>query len=141
MARLQMVLAFAACQFLFAVSVYAADAIDVKIAEQLATPTKIDCKEFPPTELLDFVADLHGIPVSLDQAEIKRIGLDLEPLAVTITTNRRLDEALTTFLEPFKLSFMIDDGKLLITSKEKAKEWQDAYAEAWQEVRAKQGKK
>jgi len=105
-----------------------APADERSIRKQLTGPTRLECKDFPLLETIDFLADFHDITMSLDLAEINRIGIDLGPSTVTKKTSGRLDDTLTEILGPFNLSFMIEDNKLLITSQLKAREWQEKYA-------------
>ena len=84
-----------------------APADERSIRVQLVSPTRLECKDFPLLETIDYLADFHDTPMSFDLAEIKRIGIDLGPSTVTKKTTGRLDDTLTEILGPFNLSFMI----------------------------------
>ena len=110
-----MALALVACQVIVSSTSAPAAADEHQIRDQLANPTRVDCNLFPLPETIAFLADYHDIPISLDLAEIKKIGLDLGPSQITKKTTGRLDDTLTEILAPFNLSFMIEGDQLLIT--------------------------
>jgi hypothetical protein len=125
--RGRLALGFIAYQLL-AVAQADVTADEARIREQLASPTRLECKQFPLVEVMSFLADYHDIAIDFDRAEIKRINVDISPRShVTKTTAGRLDDTLKEILEPFNLSYMIKDGKLLVTSQPKARPWQEKY--------------
>jgi hypothetical protein len=105
----------------------AAPVDEATIVRQLTGPTRLDCKDVPLPDTIAFLADFHDVPMTLDLAEIKKAGVDLGPSQVTKKTTGRLDDTLTEILAPFNLSYMIEGGKLLVTSQPKARPWQEKY--------------
>lgn len=122
-------LGFLICQLPAAVARADVAADELRIREQLASPTALDCKLVPIEDVMNFLGDYHDIAVDFDHAEIKRINVDISPRThVTKKTEGRLDDAPKEILEPLNLSYMIQDGKLLVTSQPKARAWQEKYA-------------
>jgi hypothetical protein len=106
----------------------AAPVDEATIVQKLNGSTRLDCKDVPLPDTIAFLADFHEVPMTLDLAEIKKVGVDLGPSQVTKKTTGRLDDTLTEILAPFNLSYMIEGGKLLVTSQPKARPWQEKYA-------------
>ncbi len=121
-------LAFMACLLVATVARADVAADEANIRYQLGQATSLECQYFPLVDVMNFLSDYHDISIELDRLEIKRINVDISPRThVTKKTNGRLDVTLREILEPNNLSYMIQDGKLLVTSQPKARPWQEKY--------------
>jgi hypothetical protein len=122
------VLGFLTCQFNAKIAQADVAADEAKIRQQLGHATSLECDVMPLSDVLDFLGDYHDITIEFDRPEIKRINVDISPRThVTKKTDGRLDDTLCEILEPNNLSYMIKDGKLLVTSQPKARPWQEKY--------------
>jgi hypothetical protein len=138
--RWLIVMLFASCQVLIVSQATADDRpeLDENIVYQLDNPAKLEVDQMPLNACLDFLADYHDIPIVLDIEELSKLGVSVEtPVTETSKPGSHLDALLLRMLNPLKLSFMIKDHELRITSKAKAEKWQEKYA---QELRRRQGK-
>lgn len=121
-------LGFVVCQLVVAAAQADVAADETRIREQLTSPTRLECTQAPIQDVLTFLGDFHDIAVDFDRPEIKRLDVDISPRThVTKKTDGRLDDTLDEILEPLNLSYMIKDGKLLVTSQPKARPWQEKY--------------
>jgi hypothetical protein len=127
---LRLVLCSASFAALIAPSVGAADdlGVEAKIYEQLSRPTRVDFNLVPPNDLAAYLGDFHGIPIVWDIKTFEKIGFEYKRLTFT----RKLDgvplgQVLADLLGRHKLSFMIKDHKLTLTTAEEASDWQLEY--------------
>jgi len=117
-----------ACQIVATVARADVATDEANIRDQLGGTTSLECKYYPLVDVMSFLSEYHDISIEFDHPEIERINVDLSDRThVTKKTNGRLDVTLREILEPNNLSFMIKDGKLLVTSQPKARPWQEKY--------------
>ncbi len=91
-----------------------------KILEELDRPSKVEFLETPLKEAMDFISDQHGINVQLDNNALKEAGIDI---ATPITLNLKglsLRSILRLLLKEQKLTYVIDNEVLLITTLDEA---------------------
>jgi hypothetical protein len=98
---------------------------DLKIWEVLGERTKFDFNQTPLEDVGQYFSDLHGIGIYLDTEAFEKAGVTYKSLALTHqAANVRLWQGLRDLLKPAKLSFMIKNHTLTITTADAAKEWQ-----------------
>lgn len=109
---------------------------DAEILAELFEPTMIEFRDVPLTDALEFLKDLHGVPMGLDEAAVKAAKIDRQiPLTYkSPVVNRRstfpLYRALWEMLGGANVSFMIKDHKLLVTTAKAAEEWQREFVKS-----------
>lgn len=74
----------------------------------------------PLEDVVDFLADIHQIPVLIDTVALEDIGLMSDVEVKLVIKKLSLHHALTLLLRPHDLSYVVRDGALLITSGEEA---------------------
>lgn len=103
---------------------------DSKIMSAVTEPTHVDFTDVALTDIVEYLSDFHGIPVSLDEAELAEIKVTGDsPFTYRSKTNGNVStfplyRALWEMLGKSGVSFMVADQKLLITSAKKARAWQ-----------------
>ncbi len=93
---------------------------EIKIRKALDEPTNLEFVETPLTDVIDYLKDLHGIEIQIDNKALEDAGAGTD---TPVTKNLRgisLRSALRLMLGPMDLAFVIKDEVLLITTKEKA---------------------
>jgi hypothetical protein len=93
-----------------------------RINAALGEETAIECIEFPLAELVEYLEDLHKIPIEIDTKALDEAGLGSD---VPVTRNLKgitLDSALTLLLKELELTYVVDNEVLLITTPEHADE-------------------
>ncbi len=91
-----------------------------KIEEALEQPTQIEFVDTPLKDILDYLKDLHHIEIQLDSAAMKEEGVDE---ATQITKNLKgisLRSGLNLLLDELRLTYIIRNEVLLITTPSKA---------------------
>jgi len=95
-----------------------------KISEQLKEPTTMDFEEQPLEEVVEYLEDLHGIPIQVDSAALRQIGLgsdspvNLKVQGVSLRAGLRL---MLRGIDP-DLTYTIKDEVLMLTTREVAEE-------------------
>jgi len=94
----------------------------VKIEAALASPTALKVDKTPLTELPGWIAAHYGIPVQLDESDaFREAEIELvDTLLTTDTSGITLETGLRRMLAGLQLKFVIHDGVLLITTRERA---------------------
>ena len=93
---------------------------EVKIRKALDEPTNLEFVETPLTDVIDYLKDLHGIEIQIDNKALEDAATGTD---TPVTRNLRgisLRSALRLMLGPLDLAYVIKDEVLLITTKEKA---------------------
>jgi hypothetical protein len=93
---------------------------EIKIRKALDEPTSLEFVETPLTDVIDYLKDLHGIEIQIDNKALEDGGAGTD---TPVTKNLRgisLRSALRLMLGPMDLAYVIKDEVLLITTKEKA---------------------
>ena len=111
-----------------------------RVRTALQNLTEVTFEEAPLRECLDYLEDLHGIEVELDPLAAKKHG-DLDSLSVSLTANAMsLADALMIMLSPFDLSYLVDEGKLIITTRDEVRRRGAAVPMEFSEILAKLSK-
>jgi hypothetical protein len=98
----------------------AVGAAEAKIAAALASPTTIEAKETPLTEVVKSLKALHKIEIQLDVAALKEAGLEPDVHVTAQLSGISLRSALHLILDNLQLKYVIHNEVLLITSPTKA---------------------
>jgi hypothetical protein len=91
-----------------------------KILRTLASPTQLEFIETPLQDVIDFLKDQHQIEIQIDTKALNDVGIDP---TTPITKNLKgisLRSALKLMLRELELTYVIQDGVLLITTPEEA---------------------
>ncbi len=89
---------------------------------ELGEPTIIEFQEVPLQDGIDYLVDLHDIPIEIDRAAVSPEHLDGRRPLTGMIQGKKLGEALTELLAPCELGWKIDNGKLMITTRTIQKE-------------------
>ncbi|MCE9544987.1 MAG: VWA domain-containing protein [Planctomycetia bacterium] len=96
-----------------------------KIMEQLKEPTKLDFEETPLDDVIDYLKDLHGIPIMLDSKALEDVGVSSDtPVTMRNVRGISLRSALKLMLRKIDptLTYAVQDETLMITTKEGAQQ-------------------
>jgi hypothetical protein len=89
---------------------------DFRVVQAQDSLTEINCVDLPLRETLEYLVDLHKITIELDATAIEfRENLDIQGVTLNLK-NRSLRDALMLILYPLNLSYIVQDGKLVITT-------------------------
>ena len=91
-----------------------------KILRALASPTQIDFIETPLQDVIDFFKDYHGIEIQIDTKALNDCGIDATTPVTKNLKGVSLRSALKLMLRELNLTYVIQDGVLLITRPEEA---------------------
>lgn len=91
--------------------------LEAEIRRQLAAPTTLDFVETPLRDAVDYLADLHGIPIGTDKRALEDIGIAGETLVSLKNSEVSLAAGLRLVLDQIGATYVVQDGVLLITSK------------------------
>jgi len=92
-----------------------------KILEQLNEDTRLEFIETPLTDVLAFLHDQHVIPIQLDEPRLRAAGIATDVLVTQNLKGITLHNALRLTLSEWRLTYVIRDDALVITTKEEAK--------------------
>ncbi len=91
-----------------------------KIAPALESATRLEFMETPLNDAVAFIADLHGIPVRIDEKSLNDAGIGSD-VSVTLTlTDVPLRVGLKQMLGQLRLTSVVQGDVLLITTEEVA---------------------
>lgn len=96
-------------------------AANFRITKALSEPTDMDFIETPLKDIAEALGIRHGMKVELDTEPLSAIGVSSDTPITYKATGLSLNSALGQILPPLKMSYIVDNGRLLITSAEKAK--------------------
>jgi len=91
-----------------------------KIDKALKEPTEISFVDTPLRDVIDYLKDYHHIEIQLDTAAMKDAGADPDGQVTKNIKGISLRSALKLLLEDSKLTYVIHNEVLLITTPEKA---------------------
>ena len=94
-----------------------------KISDALDQVTSLEFPDNTLREVIDFISDLHNIPIRLDDKALSDEGLDAEVRINLVVSGITLRSALNLMLEKVgdvELTFIIEDEVMKITTVEKA---------------------
>ncbi len=93
------------------------DTRNAKVYQELAQPTTVDFDLVPLIDSLDYLADLHGIPIALDRAAFEAANINPDLPLTGKLAKVRLQFALQQMLWPEKLGWKVADGRLIVTTR------------------------
>ncbi len=93
---------------------------EVKIEQSLKDTTAIDFQEMPLTDVIDYLKDLHGIEIQIDQPALDQAGVRSDTPVTRKVAGISLRSALRLMLSTLDLTYIIKDEVLLITTPERA---------------------
>ena len=91
-----------------------------KIDKALKDPTQIEFVDTPLRDVIDYLKDYHHIEIQLDTAAMKDAGADPDAQITKNIKGISLRSALKLLLEESKLTYVVHNEVLLITTPEKA---------------------
>lgn len=92
---------------------------DVRIAEALDVKTTVEFPGNPLSDVAEYLAQTHNIPILINKLALADIGFD-DPHNVEVElvlSGISLSNLLNLMLEPHDLDYLVTDGVLLITSR------------------------
>ena len=92
------------------------DARDVRIRIELEQRTLVDFKDVPLEDAIAYLSDYHDIPIKLDAAALTKARIDPDLPVTAKLKNVPLEFALWKILASNKMSFMIKDHVLTVTT-------------------------
>lgn len=89
------------------------------LLRELARPTYIEVTSTDLPNLFAYLADQHGVKLSLDEQALKAAAIDPGVLITGTVKNKPIDlgDALDEVLGPYQLGWVIDGGTLVVTSR------------------------
>jgi hypothetical protein len=91
-----------------------------KIADALKQPTHLDFQDSPLQDVVDYLRDLHGIEIQLDEKALTDASIDLETQITKSLKGISFRSALRLVLGALDLTAIVQDDVLLITTQEVA---------------------
>ena len=95
---------------------------EAAIEKALAAPTKAEFTETPLSDVVDYFADLHRIPIVLDQRAMEEVAIDPSTVQITFSSRAELSfrSVLDLILRQHLLTWTVRSEVLLITSQDAA---------------------
>jgi hypothetical protein len=93
-----------------------------RVMKAVAEPTEMMFVETPLKDFAQALEIRHGINIVLDAQPLADVGITSDTPITYAAKGITLNAALAQVLQPRKLSYVIDDGVLVITTAAKAKE-------------------
>lgn len=94
--------------------------VEEKFRKILSQPTRIEFLETPLSDVVDFLKDLHHVPVAIDKKALEDEGVDTAYPITADLDGIKLDSALQIILEPLGLTTIVRHEVLWITTQVKA---------------------
>jgi beta-lactamase regulating signal transducer with metallopeptidase domain len=91
-----------------------------KILRSFDKPTTVEFLDLALEDALQYVSEYHGIAVRRDRDSIKAAKIDLDHPVTVKLTGVPLRSVLQLLLEPLSLATFVDEGELVVTTREKA---------------------
>ena len=92
---------------------------EMEIYKKLKTKVSIDFQNRPLSEVLDTLSKMTGVPIAIDPIGLSAEGADSEtPVTLRLTQEIALQSALNLILEPLRLSYVIENEVLRVTSEQ-----------------------
>ncbi|QDU63536.1 hypothetical protein Pan216_44160 [Planctomycetes bacterium Pan216] len=93
---------------------------EAKIRRALTQPVSVDFQDTPLRDVIEFLRDLTGANIVIDQNGLDELGLDPDVPTTLHLESVSLKSALRLILRPMELTYLIEDEVLLITSEQVA---------------------
>ncbi len=92
---------------------------ELEIEQKLKTPVSLKFRDRPLSEVLDHLAKLAAVNLHLDPKGLEEEGVSSEtPVTIDLSQDISLKSALNLILEPLRLSYVIQNEVLKITSEQ-----------------------
>ncbi len=91
-----------------------------KIHDALKSPTNLEFVETPLSDVIDYLKEYHGIEIQLDNSALTDVGIGSDTAVTKNLKGITLKSALKLMLRELKLTYVIQDEVLLITTPEEA---------------------
>jgi hypothetical protein len=91
-----------------------------KILAALEEPTSFEFVDAPLQDVVQFLHDVHGIPIQIDVAALIDVAIDANTPVTKHLRDTSLRSGLELILRDLELDFLIDKEVLLITTAERA---------------------
>ncbi len=98
----------------------ALEAAERRILAELVGPTDVAFSDTPLTDVIQFLAEYHNIPIILDAEALNETAIPLDLPITRTLTGVKLQSMLRVVLEPQKLAFVVEDEVLKITTRQRA---------------------
>ena len=95
---------------------------DAAIFKRLAEPQLVNARDVPFTEPLELLTSRCGIRLWIDTVALTGEGIALEQQVTLRQNGASLDAVLHKLLDPLQLTFVIEEGTLVVTTHSKAEE-------------------
>jgi len=93
---------------------------EIKVRKKLVDPVTLEFVETPLSDVLDFLRDYTGVEIILEKDALKKLGFD-DGIPASIHVQRvTLRSSLRLLLDQVQLSYLIENGSLVITSRRDA---------------------
>ncbi len=90
------------------------DGRNEKVLRELAEPSMVEMRSVPLRDAMDYLTDLHDIKIQIDPVALQ----ESKDAAVTCKLkNLRLSVTLDQLLAPLNLGWIVDNGRLVITTR------------------------
>ncbi|MCH8922103.1 MAG: hypothetical protein IIA67_03005 [Planctomycetes bacterium] len=96
------------------------NAAEAKIHAALRSKTQFEFLETPLQDVVDFLGDFHKIKLRFDKIALEDVGVGTDVPVTRRLKGVSLRSALRLMLRDFELTYVIEDGVLLITTPEEA---------------------
>ena len=97
--------------------------IELKIEAALDAKTTAEFVDVPLSDVIEFLTQMHQIPIMLDTAAIEEAGIASSDEPVTISLkDAQLESLLNRMLSQLGLDFIVENDAMSITTKEHAEE-------------------
>jgi len=93
-----------------------------KIRAALDQETQLEFPQVPLRDAIQFLADLHDINIIIDETALTDAGVNIDDNVDIVLTGITLRSALRILLEPYDLTYVIEDEVMKITTSEIAEE-------------------
>ncbi len=91
-----------------------------KILDALCSPTQLEFVDTPLKDIVDYLGDIHHIKIQLDKKAMDAAGIRVDAKVTKQTRKLALRSALRLMLYELDLTYLVQDGVLLITTRETA---------------------
>lgn len=95
---------------------------EMRIESTLDDETEMEFIETPLQDVVEYVSDLHGIPVLIDESALEEVGITTDAPITFQSRSATLKSSLTNMLQPMKLDLLVGNDVLKITSQKQAAE-------------------
>lgn len=91
-----------------------------RIESSLDERTDIEFVDTPLSEGVEFLAQLHEVPIVIDEPGLSELGLATDEPLNRVLAGVKLESALNVLLEPLELTWFAENEVLVVTSRQRA---------------------